>query len=590
MNERHPQIEPLHNAYQAGKSACDMIIDTLRRIAEVDDPGVFIHVASQETLIEEAKRLGTFDSTKKPLWGIPFAVKDNIDVAGMPTTAGCPAYRYMPDEDATVVRLLRDAGAIVIGKTNLDQFATGLVGTRTPYPAPRNALDPALVPGGSSSGSAVSVALGIVAFALGTDTAGSGRIPAGLNGLVGLKPSLGALSTRGVVPACRTLDCVSIFATNVPDAQRVFDVACVFDEDEPYSRAWTELVRGRGAGKIRVGVPAPEDRRFLNDSAAQSAYQASLAKLGRRGCDVVELPFQKFYDIADLLYEGPWVAERYAAIDGFIQTNEDDLHPVTHAIISKARNFSAVDTFKGMYALETLRREIMPQLDGLDMLCVPTAPTWCSVEENLADPIGTNSNLGTYTNFVNLLGLCGLTIPTGQQSDGRPASLTFLAKDGGDKFLAQFAEEFLQDVPGAEMTGASCSRTIQIAVVGAHLSGLPLNHELTERGAEFVRTVRTPRDYRLFALEGTTPPKPGLLRVSPRSGHAIEAEIWSLSPSAFGEFVANIPSPLCLGSIGFDDGSMVQGFLVESEGVTDARDVSDFGGWRRYIASREPVS
>lgn len=586
-------IAGLHADYAEGRSAEDVIDEVYARIAAAADPGIFIHLPDKAAVRAEAAALGPFDPVAKPLWGVPFAVKDNIDVAGMPTTAACPAFAYVPDHDAEVVRRLRAAGAIPVGKTNLDQFATGLVGTRTPYPIPRNTLDPALVPGGSSSGSAVAVGNGIVPFSLGTDTAGSGRVPAGLNGLVGLKPSLGALSTRGVVPACRTLDCVSIFAHSVAEAHRVFDVACAYDGADAYSRPWTGGAPPASGGALRIGVPAAQDRKFFGDGAAQAAYEATLADLKSRGAEIVEVPFQPFYDIALLLYEGPWVAERYAAIEAFMDTNEADLHPVTRAITVKARNFTATDTFKAIYKLADLKRRCGDLIAGLDLLCVPTAPTWYTVAENLADPIGTNSNLGTYTNFVNLMGMCGLVIPTGQQSDGRPASVTFLAPDGGDRFLATVAETFQGEGSfggGTTTQAGAAAPGIEIAVVGAHLTGLPLNGELTDLGAAFRRDARTRADYRLYDLTGTKPRKPGLLRVAEGTGHAIQVEVWSLAPDAFGQFVARIPSPLGLGTLRLDDGTEIKGFVVESEGVRDARDISQFGGWRNYIKSETAVA
>ncbi len=583
-------IDDLHRAYADGMTAAEAMEEVFRRIRAVDDPGIFIHLPEMASVLAAAEALGPFDPVAKPLWGIPCAVKDNIDVAGMPTTAACPAFEYMPDEDAQAVRRLRDAGAIVIGKANLDQFATGLVGTRTPYPIPRNSLDPDLVPGGSSSGSAAAVAQGIVPFALGTDTAGSGRVPAGLNSLVGWKPSLGALSTRGVVPACRTLDCVSVFAHSIADAKRVFDAARAFDAKDAYSRPWAGEGQAPWNGAApRIGVPAAQDRKFFGDGAAQASYEVTLADLKERGVEIVEVPFQPFYDIALLLYEGPWVAERYAAIDAFIETNEADLHPVTREITIKARNFSATDTFKAIYKLADLKRRCGMLIEGLDMLCVPTAPTWYTVAENLADPIGTNSRLGTYTNFVNLMGMCGLTLPTGQQSDGRPASVTFLAPDGGDHFLAGVGETFQSGaafgggaVPVQSKSGDGGG--IEIAVVGAHLKGLPLNGELTGLGAQFLRTARTRTDYRLYELPGSAPRKPGLLRVGDGQGHAIEVEVWSLTPDAFGKFVAAIPAPLGMGTLRLDDGTATKGFIVENEGIKDARDISSFGGWRNYIA------
>lgn len=579
--------------YEAGKSPEDVLTKVFARIAAVDDPGIFIHLANKEDVLAAVDSLGPRDPEAMPLWGVPFAVKDNIDVAGMPTTAACPAYAYIPDQDATVVAMLKAAGAVVIGKTNLDQFATGLVGTRTPYPIPKNALDPDLVPGGSSSGSAVSVAQGIVPFALGTDTAGSGRVPAGLNAITGLKPSLGALSTLGVVPACRTLDCVSIFATSIADARQIFDLARGFDAQDPYSKPWEASVVSQGRA-LRIGVPAKVDRKFFGDDAAREAYEATLSTLADVGAEISEVPFQTFYDMALMLYEGPWVAERYAAIDAFMETNEADLHPVTRAITVKARNFSATDTFKGIYKLAELRRGNEMLIEGLDMLCVPTAPTWYTVEENLADPIRTNANLGTYTNFVNLMGLCGLAVPTGTQSDGRPSSVTFLARAGGDHMLADFTDGFMSGAGNGSDTAPASAKPaenlcegIEIAVVGAHLKGLPLNGELTALDAVFRRRTETLADYRLYELEGASPRKPGLLRVSPGTGHTIEIEIWSLDPAAFGLFVSRIPAPLCLGTVQLADGTQTKGFIVESEGVKDARDISDFGGWRNYVARAE---
>jgi len=544
----------------------------------------------------EAEKLGPFDPETKPLWGVPFAVKDNIDVAGMPTTAACPAYSYLPDADAAVVEGLRAAGALVIGKTNLDQFATGLVGTRTPFPIPKNAVNPALIPGGSSSGSAVAVAQGIVSFALGTDTAGSGRIPAGLNGIVGLKPSLGALSTRGVVHACRSLDCVSIFTSTFGDAARVFQTARGYDPLDPFSRTFEDSRQPAPARRPRVGVPRLQDRRFFGDKAAENAYERYLADLDGRDVEVVEITFQPFYEVAELLYEGPWVAERYAAIEPFIEEKPEDLHPVTRSIIAKARDFSATDAFKGLYRLAELKRVTQKILETIDLLCVPTAPTWYTVPEVLGEPVITNSNLGTYTNFVNLLGLCGIVVPTGRQSDGRPASVNILGPDGADEFVAGFAGNLASGIKAEERQSSEAPMApetadiIEIAVVGAHLSGLPLNHELLDLGAQYRRTTSTRRDYRLFELPGTMPPKPGLLRVAEGGGFPIEVEIWSMSPSAFGTFVSRIPSPLGIGALRLEDGTECKGFLVEAEATTGARDVSTYGGWRNFVRSQDAVA
>lgn len=576
-------IAALHAAYGAGQSVAGVIDEIERRIVAAGDPGIFISRPAAEQMKAEVAALGPFDPVARPLWGIPFAVKDNIDVGGMETTAACPDFAYRAEEDATVVRQLRNAGAIVIGKTNLDQFATGLVGLRTPYPAPRNALDDLLIPGGSSAGSAVAVARGLCSFALGTDTAGSGRIPAGLNGLVGLKPSFGAISTRGVVPACRTLDCVSIFARSPAEASAVFAEARSYDPADPYSRLCPGGDSGAPEQIRRVGVPRREDRVFLGDEAAAAGYQAAVHRLADMGQEIVEIPFEAFYRVAQLLYEGPWVAERYAAVESFITSRPDALHPVTRAIIEGATAFSAVDAFKASYQLAVLHRDTQNLMQGIDALCVPTAPRWYTVEEVRADPIATNSNLGTYTNFVNLLGFCGMTVPAGRREDGRPESVTFLGRNGADAEVALLAESFLA---GSVPTPNELAKRVLILVVGAHMSGLPLNDQLTTLDGRFEQAVRTAADYCLYALPDSVPAKPGLLRVSPGEGAEIDAELWSLTENAFGILVASLPPPMCIGNVKLADGRLVKGFLVESVAVDMAQDISKFGGWRSYVTAQ----
>ncbi len=587
----------LHDAYATGASPVAMIETVFVRIAEANDPGIFIHVAEKDDLLAQVKALGAFDPVAKPLWGIPFAVKDNIDVAGMPSTAACPAYAYTPEKDATVVALLKAAGAIVIGKTNLDQFATGLVGVRTPYPIPKNAIDASLVPGGSSSGSAVATSRGIVSFALGTDTAGSGRVPAGLNNIVGLKPTLGALSTRGVIPACRTLDCVSIFALTVEDAYAALSVVARADATDPYSKPVPTKPLGARPPVLTVGVPQAADLKFFDDAAMKAGFEAALENLKALGCKLVEIPFQDFYAVANLLYEGAWVAERYAAIAPFMEKHEADLHPVTRTIIGGARKLSAADAFRGLYALQGLKAKLAPVIASVDLICVPTAPRHYTVEEVFADPIVTNSALGTYTNFVNFLDLCGIAVPTGKRTDGLPMSVTLLAPAGRDNVSALLARDLhvLAKLPlgatqwplplASAAATAMPSDDIELAVVGAHLSGMPLNHQLQTLGAKFIRAVKTSPDYQLYALAGQTIPKPGLQRGDAGQGSAIEVEVWSLSPAAFGKFVAAIPPPLGIGTLELADGTKPKGFLVEKIGLTDAIDISHFGGWRAYIKS-----
>ncbi len=592
-------IASLHAAYRAGWTAEAMIDLVFARITAVDDPGIFLHLTDKTSLLAEAEALGAFDPIARPLWGIPFAVKDNIDVAGMPTTAACPDYAYMPDKDATVVRLLKAAGALVIGKTNLDQFATGLVGVRTPFPVPRNAIDPRLVPGGSSSGSAVATAQGIISFALGTDTAGSGRIPAGLNNIVGLKPSVGALSTTGVIPACRTLDCVSIFALTVDDAWRVFSAAAKPDESDAYSRSVGAEGYGTAPPVLTIGVPAKADRQFFGDVVMEAAYDEALSTLAGMGHKLIELPFADFYATANLLYEGAWVAERYAAVRDFFDAHEASLHPVTRKIYGGAKSLSAADAFNGLYALQALKRKLAPVIASVDLICVPTAPTHYTVKDLEAEPIRENSRLGTYTNFVNLLDMCGIAVPTGKRRDGLPASATLLASFGKDGLTASLAAD-LHAASGLTLGATNWALPdrvapamvaeedlIDLVVVGAHLSGMPLNSQLRDLDARFSRATRTAETYRLHALAGTRPPKPGLIRSSDDNGAMIEVEVWQLTPDAFGRFVAAIPAPLGIGTIELSDGTSAKGFLVEPVALAGAgaEDITVHRGWRAYMQS-----
>ncbi|MYZ48771.1 allophanate hydrolase [Propylenella binzhouense] len=582
----------LRAAYADGLDPVAVVDEVHARLEAAGDPGIFIALAGRGKARAAAAALG--DPAGRPLWGIPFAVKDNIDVAGMPTTAGCPDYAYLAAETAPAVARLQEAGAILIGKTNLDQFATGLVGVRTPYPVPRNAFDPAIVPGGSSSGSAVSVARGIVSFALGTDTAGSGRVPAGLNNVVGLKPTLGAVSTRGVVPACRTLDCVSVFALAVADAYRVLEVCAGYDPADPYSRPVGIRPLGPVAPKLRIGIPDPAGLVFGGDRLSEAAFRASLGDVAGLGAENVEVDFSGFRKVAQLLYGGPWVAERYQAIRTFLDQNGESVIPVTRDIIQSARSMQAADVFAGFYRLAELRRAVEPIWSRIDMLAVPTYPRPRSVADLAADPIRPNSELGTYTNFVNLLDLAALAVPGRFRADGFPSGVTLIAPAGSDGLLAGFGER-LHEAAGLTLgaTGHALpeapDRTPQaqageteLAVVGAHLSGMALNHELTSRGARYLRTVATVPDYRLFALAGAPPARPGLLRGAPGSGHAIEAEVWAIPDAAVGGLVAAVPPPLAIGTVRLADGTAPKGFTMEAEGLAGAEDISRYGGWRAF--------
>jgi len=594
-----PTISLLHAAYADGLDPRAVVAEAYRRIAAVDDPGIFLALVLEAEALAAAAALPPFDPATMPLWGVPFAVKDNIDVAGLPTTAACPGFAHTPAETAPAVARLLAAGAILIGKTNLDQFATGLVGLRTPYPVPRNAIDPAYVPGGSSSGSAVAVAHGIVSFALGTDTAGSGRVPAALNNVVGLKPSLGAVSSRGMLPACRTLDTLSVFAGTVADADAAFRVMVAFDGADPWSRTLPVAAAPAGipAG-LRLGLPDAASLHFGGDRLSEAAFAASVADLEPLIGTGVPIDLSPMFAVASLLYDGPWVAERYAAIRPVMVTRPEILHPTTRTVIAAAERYSAADAFAGLYRLAELRRDASAIWDHIDVLAVPTYPRPQTCASVVADPIGPNSELGTYTNFVNLLDWCALAIPGRPRADGFPSGLTLLAPRGCDGLLATLGARLhaaaavrigagTYPVPAAEPGPAQAQPgEFELAVVGAHLSGLPLNRELTEHGARYLRTVATRPDYRLYALPGGPPHRPGLLRVAVDEGGAIETEVWALPPSAFGTFVAGIPEPLGIGTLRLADGTAPKGFLVEAAGVAGAVDITRFGGWRHYMASR----
>ena len=488
-------IGTLLAAHGAGKALTATIEETYARIERHDDPALFIAIRPKAEALAIAERLQASGPEGKPLYGIPFVVKDNIDVAGLPTTAACPAFAYSPGKSAFAVERLERAGAIVIGKTNLDQFATGLVGVRSPYGIPRNALKPDLIPGGSSSGSATAVGAGLVPFSLGTDTAGSGRVPAALNGIVGLKPSLGALSTSGVVPACRTLDTISVFAGNVADAFVVYEAACAFDESDAYARLFPPPALSALPGGIRLGVPRADQRQFFDDAMASAAFLQDLELARSLGARIVEFDFEPFAEVARALYEGPWVAERYAAVKALIESNPGALHPVTRAIIEGARKFDAISAFEAFYRLADQKRKTAHVWSEFDAMLVPTAPRLYTVAEVEADPIRLNSRLGTYTNFVNLLDLCAIAVPSSLRGDGLPSSVTLIAPSGADGLIAGVAAAIharssTSVSPPPPTQARPPSGRVEIAVVGAHLSGLPLNRELVELGARLLARSR----------------------------------------------------------------------------------------------------
>jgi allophanate hydrolase len=587
----------LRAAYaQAVITTTDVVREVLRRCARHKDRNAWITLRPEADLLAEAKALESRDPATLPLYGVPFAIKDNIDLAGVPTTAACAEFAYVPSATAHVVQRLVAAGAIPIGKTNMDQFATGLNGTRTPvaYGICTNSFDPAYIAGGSSSGSAVATALGMVSFALGTDTAGSGRVPAAFNNLVGLKPTRGMLSTRGVVPACRTLDCVSIFALTTSDAAIALDIAAGYDAEDPYSRR-APPPSSPPPADFRFGLPREQDLEFCGDTQSAARFAETVAALERLGGTAVRVDMTPFLAAASLLYEGPWVAERYAAIRDFIETHPGRLLPVIRQIIEPAARRSAVEAFEAQYALQALKRTTDRALADIEMLVTPTVPTIYRVEEMLADPIRLNARLGTYTNFMNLLDMCAVAVPGGFRADGLPDGVTLCAGAFRERTLLEFAHRLQQalrlplgatQIPYSNTELPAAARdTMPIVVCGAHMSGLPLNSQLTNLGAKLALKTRTAPHYRLHALTAFNPPRPGLVRDS-NHGSSIEVEVWDLPATQLGAFFANIPAPLSLGRVELTDGRRACGFLCEPHALDGAPDISALGGWRAWLATR----
>ncbi|MDO9382658.1 MAG: allophanate hydrolase [Hyphomicrobiaceae bacterium] len=583
-------IGTLSRGYESGNfTPQDVIAEVYRRIGAAGERPVWITLTPREVALAKVVA-----AAKGPLHGIPFAVKDNIDVAGLPTTCACPEFAYTPERSATVVERLEAAGAIVIGKTNLDQFATGLVGTRSPYGIPASVFNAEYVSGGSSSGSAVAVAGGIVSFALGTDTAGSGRVPAGFNNIVGLKPTKGWISTRGVVPACRTQDVVSIFGLTVADAAQVMSVAGAYDAEDAYARrAKPFSVSGFDAG-LRVGVPA-SGLDFFGDADAEALYHASVEGLRGLGALVVDVDVAPFREAAQLLYSGPWVAERYAAIREFVSAQPDALDETVGGIIIRAKGLSTVDAFAGFYRLAELTRAAEAQWQTMDVMLLPTTGTTYKIADVLANPIQLNSNLGAYTNFVNLMDLSALAVPAGFRPNGLPFGVTLIGRAFDDGRLAALGDALHRTLTDLKLGGTSKALAettpavparavgrIAVAVVGAHLSGQPLNSQLQERNARLLRTTRTAPGYRFYALAATTPAKPGLVYDGSGPGN-IEVEIWEMDAAAFGSFVALIPSPLGIGTLKLEDGSEVKGFVCEAHAIAGAQDITHFGSWRAWL-------
>ena len=586
-------IYSLHQAYRQGIHTPSSVVEYILELSQTfSDNPIWIHLLTKEEIQSYLDTIKHKGIAELPLYGIPFAIKDNIDLAGIPTTAACAEYSYTPSESAFVVQQFINAGAIPIGKTNLDQFATGLVGTRSPYGAVKNAFNPDYISGGSSSGSAVATALGLVSFALGTDTAGSGRVPAALNNLIGLKPSRGLWSNRGVVPACRTLDCVTVFSLNPDDAETVHKVAAKYDPKDAYSRHATKTIKAKAS--FTFGVPKKENLQFFGNNDVEALFQQAVNEFQAIGGEVKEIDLQPFLDAAKLLYEGPWVAERYAAIEDFIKTSVDKLYPTTRAIIEPAIKATAVDAFKYQYKLQKYKRLCDDILSGVDFIVTPTAGTTYTIEQVNNDPIKLNSNLGYYTNFMNLLDYAAIAVPAKLQHDGLPCGITLFSLVFSDLALLDYAKTYCKqldltmgNIPfkwqPKKVEAQSKNDIVSIIVCGAHMSGLPLNYQLTKRDGKLLSKTTTAKKYRLYALPDGK--RPGMIR-DEENGASIEVEVWSLPIENYGSFVAGIPAPLGIGCVELMDGNVEQGFVCESYAINNAKEITAHGGWRHYLQNR----
>jgi len=593
-------ISGLKQAYSEGSLTPATLLARIReQAAALADHNIWIHLLSEAEQQPYLQALARKDPATTPLWGVPFAIKDNIDLAGIPTTNGCEAFAYTPTESSQVVQQLIDAGAIPVGKTNLDQFATGLNGTRSPHGPCHNAFDFDYISGGSSAGSSVSVAKGLATFSLGTDTAGSGRVPACFNNLVGLKPTRGLLSASGLVPACRSLDCISIFALNSDDANNVLASAEGVDQRDGYSRAnpFNNQNRQYGLrkGALKIGVLAPEQLKFFGDDAYAAAYTATLERLSADAIELITIDYTPFNEAALLLYEGPWVTERYLAAQPLIDDNPEAIFPVVREIIAPGGKPPATALFKAQYRLEELKKACHDQLAGLDCLLTPTAGRLFTIAEMLAEPILHNSQLGYYTNYMNLVDMTSVAVPTALTDAGLPFGVTLVGPAFSDRALLSIANRIQQllplpqgalDLPQPALSGQPVGNpdSIDVLVCGAHLEGLPLNWQLVERGAVLKQHTQTSPHYLMYALAGGPPFRPGLIRDESK-GVAIDVEIWSIPKAEFGSFVAGIPAPLGIGKVQIADNSWVCGFICEPYGLEGSSDISALGGWRAYMKS-----
>lgn len=582
------EITTLRERYRSGELTPLAVADAvLQRIADRGDDAVWISLVPPDDVRDAAALLDPTRIDELPLYGVPFAVKDNIDVAGLETTAACPAFAYVARTSAPLVEALVAAGAVLVGKTNLDQFATGLSGARSPYGVPASAHDPTLISGGSSSGSAVAVAAGLVAFAIGTDTAGSGRVPAALNGVVGIKPSIGLVSAVGVVPACRSLDCASVFAGTVADAAAVLRVMAGFDERDPWSRrnpVPPDVPPPVALAGLRVGVPAAVPR--WGTRGELEAWTALLARLTSAGADLLPVEMDAFLDAGRQLYQGAWVAERRDGLEELLDGRPDDVLPVIRTILEAGDTVSGVDVFGALTGMQELRRTTHAALAAVDVLLTPTVTETFTIEEMLADPIELNTRLGSYTTFTNLLDLCAVAVPAGGRETA-PFGVTVQAMAGRDGFVASVADALEGLVVGREPAEVVVGDGMELAVVGAHLRGMPLHGDLVARGAELVERTTTAASYRLYALAGTVPPKPGLRRVA-SNGTEIEVEVYRMPLEQVGGFLATVAAPLAIGQVTLASGRVVHGFVCEPSAFDTAADITSYGGWRAFREASVP--
>ncbi|WP_374345491.1 allophanate hydrolase [Phenylobacterium sp.] len=590
MSPRPSVVRIAAEVSSGARSAVSVAEEALAAIAAYDavQAQAWICRAEPEAVLAQARAVDAWIAAGEvlPLAGVPFAVKDNIDVAGLPTTAACPAYAYTPAVSAEVVARLIAAGAILMGKTNLDQFATGLVGARSPYGQPRCVYNLDYVSGGSSSGSGVAVGAGLVAFALGTDTAGSGRVPAAFNGLIGLKPTKGRWSTSGVIPACRSLDCVTVMTNDVADAALVDQVAAGFDAADPYSRRAPATPPASLGASFRFAVPRADQLVFMGDGEAEVFFGQAVERLKAMGGVAVEIDVEPLLEAAKLLYSGPWVAERTAAIEDLIRDNPGAIHPTVRAIVQGGIGVTGVEAFKGQYQLAAYARAAEAVFDAAEVLLLPTTPTIFRLREVNAEPFALNGALGLYTNFVNLLDMSAIAVPAGFRANDTGFGVTLIGPAWADAALLDLARRYeeiapMPDAPVLDTTGKA--QTVKLAVVGAHLAGMPLHWQLTSRDARLVARTKTAAAYKLFAMTNTTPFKPALIHVG-EGGGALEVEVYELGVEHFGSFVVEVPAPLAIGTVTLEDGSSVKGFVAEPRAVDGAEDITHLGGWRAYIA------